>query len=34
MKWWEKIEEIFFKNDEKLHLTKLEEFSDPFEWYE
>ncbi|CAD8076835.1 unnamed protein product [Paramecium primaurelia] len=31
-KWWEKIEEIYFKGEEKLLNTKVEEFQNPFEW--
>ncbi|CAK63626.1 unnamed protein product (macronuclear) [Paramecium tetraurelia] len=32
LKWWDKIEEIYFKGEEKLPYTKIEEFKNPFEW--
>ncbi|CAD8085283.1 unnamed protein product [Paramecium sonneborni] len=32
LKWWDKIEEIYFKGEEKLILTKKEEFKNPFIW--
>ncbi|CAD8189496.1 unnamed protein product [Paramecium octaurelia] len=32
LKWWDKIEEIYFKGEEKLPITKIEEFQNPFEW--
>ncbi|CAD8082849.1 unnamed protein product [Paramecium sonneborni] len=33
LKWWDKIEEIYFKGEEKLPLTKNEEFKNPFMWW-